>query len=94
MGMLEPAGQKFDEIWLTGMSDAAWPPTPAPDPFVPVGLQREVGVPNSTPELALASAQRTTAAILASADDVTVSFARTDGGRAVWSQPRIWWPGI
>lgn len=57
LGMLESAGLRFDALWVMGMHDGAWPPAPAPNPLLPVALQRAQGLPNSCAAVQLVHAR-------------------------------------
>lgn len=50
LGLLEAAGLPFDDIWIAGMDDMSWPPQPAPNPFIPKALQRQLQMPHATAE--------------------------------------------
>ena len=50
LGPLESAGLAFDHLWLTGMQAASWPAAPRPNPFIPMFLQTQLGMPHATPE--------------------------------------------
>jgi probable DNA repair protein len=69
-------GARFDALWLASAHDAAWPYAPQPNPFIPIALQRQFGVPAATPAQAVARARPLTLAWLEAAPDVTVSFSR------------------
>lgn len=58
LGTLEAAGQRFDALWLTGMTDEAWPVRSNPNPYIPFQLQRSYAMPRSTAERELEMAQR------------------------------------
>ena len=79
VGILESAGLAFDHLWVMGMTDDAWPLPARPDPFIPVRLQREAGVPEADPAASLALDRRITAGWLAAAREVVVSHARMRG---------------
>jgi len=74
MGALEASGLRFDHLWVTGLHDEAWPGPPKPNPFLPVRLQREGGLPRCSPERELEFAALVTRRLLASAPDVVVSY--------------------
>ncbi|MDZ7842590.1 MAG: PD-(D/E)XK nuclease family protein [Gammaproteobacteria bacterium] len=80
LGAGECAGLWFDRIWLADMSDTVWPPPPRPDPFIPVSLQKESGMPNASAQAVLAHTRTRTAGLMSSARCITVSFAADDGG--------------
>ncbi len=50
LGALEGAGLNFDYVWVMGMRDDKWPAAPVPSPFIPLQMQRDLDMPNSSPE--------------------------------------------
>jgi len=76
LGVLESAGLPFDHLWISGLSDEAWPMPARPDPFVPVALQREARVPHADAATSLELDRRITEGWLAAAGEVIVSHAR------------------
>ncbi len=89
LGPLEAAGLQFDALWLLGMHDGAWPPPAQPDPLLPVGLQRELGMPHSSAARELAFATALTERLAAGADQVIASHARFDGEREQRPSPLL-----
>lgn len=83
LGALEAAGLEFDHLWVSGLSDEAWPLRAAANPFVPLALQREAGVPGAGPAETLADARAHTAGWLAAADEVVISYPAREGDRAL-----------
>ena len=75
MGPLESAGSSFDALWFLRASDLAWPATPAPNPLLPWGLQRDLAMPGANPTRDATLARRTTERIAASAPTVVFSYA-------------------
>lgn len=71
---LEPPGVGFDGLWVSGMTAAAWPRAAAPDPFLPLALQVELGMPAVTAEHTLEEARRVTAAWQGTAPEVIFSW--------------------
>lgn len=47
LGLLEASGLQFDNIWACGLDSNAWPPPAAPNPFIPLSLQRGRGMPHA-----------------------------------------------
>ncbi len=47
LGLLEAAGMEFEHIWLCGAGANHWPAPARPNPFIPLALQREVGLPHA-----------------------------------------------
>jgi probable DNA repair protein len=89
LGLHEAIGQSFDHLWVMGLHDGAWPPAAAPDPFIPLGLQRDHGLPHSGPDLELDWAARVTAGLGAAAAEVVFSHPGRDGSEALGCSPLI-----
>jgi ATP-dependent helicase/nuclease subunit B len=89
LGLHDALGQQFDGLWLLGMDDETWPPAPSPNPFIPAQLQREAGVPQASAAGQLAHADAVTARLLASADEVIVSWARLVDDRNLRVSPLL-----
>ena len=79
LGMFEASGLAFDHLWIMGMHDGAWPRSSGPDPFLPLGLQRDLGLPRSSPGRELEVAKRITGRLVASASHVVVSRPQREG---------------
>jgi probable DNA repair protein len=54
---IDDVGPGYDAVWVTGLTDAAWPEPPRGNPLLPLALQRAHGMPYSSP----ADAQRRSA---------------------------------
>jgi probable DNA repair protein len=89
LGPLEAAGMAFDGIWLLGMHDQAWPPPAQPDPLLPVGLQRELGMPHASAERELAFAKTLTDKLRSNCEQVIASCALNDGDVTLRPSPLI-----
>jgi|GEM_PF-6775292 len=48
LGVLEAAGLNFDYLWVMGMNDQNWPLSPKPNIFLPIVLQKQMNMPNSS----------------------------------------------
>jgi probable DNA repair protein len=79
VGMLEAAGLRFDHLWIIGLSDDIWPEPAAPNPLLPISLQRKLGLPHASPQRELEYASAITQRLLSGAEEVVVSHAQTDG---------------
>lgn len=91
LGILESAGQSFDPfdaMWVTGLSDDAWPLAARPNPFIPAALQRRAGVTEASAATSLALDQRITDGWLHSANQLIVSHAMNDGANSSGEQTR------
>ncbi|MFQ5353343.1 MAG: PD-(D/E)XK nuclease family protein, partial [Thermodesulfobacteriota bacterium] len=93
LGLLEASGMEFDATWLLGAHEDALPDRPAPNPFIPIYLQKEAGLPRATPELALEYGRAMLDRVLRSAPSVTVSFPRAAEGKELKVTPLLWGMG-
>ena len=73
LGVLEAVGVDYSHLWITGLHHQAWPEPARPNPFLPVKLQRELGMPRAGSEQQLDWARAWTERMLASAGQVIVS---------------------
>lgn len=78
IGMLEAGGQRFDALWVMGLSDEAWPRMPNPNPFLPMALQRQYGLPRCDAQRELRYAQHVTRRLRLAAPHQVWSYARFD----------------
>jgi probable DNA repair protein len=74
LGLLESRGLRFDCLWVSGLTDEAWPFSASPNPFVPIRLQKEAGIPEASAEASLELDRRITADWKAAANEVVFSF--------------------
>jgi len=88
LGIPETAGLWFSHLWILGLHAESWPAA-RPNPYLPVALQRRVGMPQSSPALELSRARRTTDRMLGSADHVIVSHPQRDGDLPRYPNPCI-----
>ena len=72
----ETAGMHFNRLWVAGSSASLWPQRVNPAPLLPLGLQRRLGIPGSSPQASLELARRQTNALLTTADEVVFSWTR------------------
>lgn len=70
----EAPGLELDGLWVSGLTAARFPPPATPDPFLPLPLQRRLGVPGATAEACRDEAAAVLAAWRASAAEVIVSW--------------------
>jgi probable DNA repair protein len=89
LGVLESAGLRFDCLWITGLTDEAWPLDARPNPFIPVALQKKAGVPQASPETSAALDRRLTDEWLAAAAEVVVSWPAKEEDRDLAPSPLI-----
>lgn len=79
MGVLEAAGCRFDAVWITGFTSDAWPRPPAPNPFIPMPLQRYHNLPRATAARELEFARKITRRLMACAGEVVISRPAVSG---------------
>lgn len=91
LGVLEAAGLEFDALWVCGMARELWPAPSRPSVFVPLDLQRRIGMPDSTPNRTLEYCARVTQRMLASASSVVVSWPAQQDGEALHPSPLVSW---
>ncbi len=89
MGLWEAVGARFDHLWVMGMSDDAWPPSPRPNPFLPLWLQRQHDLPHASEARELAVAQRLTTQLREAAPEVVFSHGRHEEERERRPSPLI-----
>src|SRR5688572_3695233 len=89
LGRLESVGIGFDALWVSGMTEGAWPLHARPDPFLPVGLQKKAGIPEAAAETSLALDRRITTGWARAADEVIFSWARREEDRDQLPSPLI-----
>ena len=89
LGVLESAGMEFDALWVSGLTDEAWPLAAAPNPFIPPALQRKAGIPEASAEATIARGKRITDGWLTAADEVVVSHPTMEEDRVLLASPLI-----
>src|SRR5260221_9123882 len=89
LGLLESFGAEFDHLWVTGLSDEAWPLKASPNPFLPLVLQRKAGIPEASAETSLALDRRITDGWKQAAGEVVFSFFTKEQARDVLPSPLI-----
>ena len=89
LGTLESLGLTFDALFVTGLPGNAWPAAPRPNPFLPVVLQRMLGVPHASADWELRFARRMTTQWLHAAPTVTFTWPQRDGERELAMSPLI-----
>jgi probable DNA repair protein len=89
LGLLESAGIGFDALWVSGLTDGAWPQRVHAEPFLPVALQRKAGIPEASAEASLALDRLRTEGWLGAAEEVVFSWARREEDRELSPSPLI-----
>ncbi len=95
LGILEAAGMPFDSLWLLGMDHQQWPPPAAPNPLLPIQLQREEGMPHASSARELRYAERLTQGLCHASRQIIASYARRHDDQEHSPSPLIRaWPEI
>src|SRR5690606_10089389 len=89
LGLFEATGMSFDALWIAGLDDQALPAAPHPNPFLPLSLQREHGMPQSSARREQEFARQLFDGLLCSAPDVICSFAERDGDAERRASPLV-----
>lgn len=79
LGALEGAGLQFSHCWVMGLHHRQWPPIPAPNPLLPIALQRQHNMPHASAERELVFARALTENYRACAAHIIFSSAHSDG---------------
>ena len=89
VGPIAASGECFDATWICGLSDDAWPQRGHPNPFIPFVVQKEAGLPHSSPETNLRDAELITARLLQSSDTCVLSWAEREEDRELRPSPLL-----
>ncbi len=81
LGLLESVSLEFDALWVSGLTDDAWPLRAQPNPFLPIALQRRAGIPEASAESSLALDRRRTEGWARAAAEVVFSWPRREEDR-------------
>ena len=89
LGAIEATGMEFDHLWVMGLANETWPPGPRPNPFLPVELQRDAGLPQGSAASSLELARRLTGEWLSCAGEVVLSYPLHEDDRELKPSPLI-----
>jgi ATP-dependent helicase/nuclease subunit B len=89
LGILEALGMPFDYLWVTGLYREAWPPDPAPNPLIPLSLQRQYDLPRSSAARELKMARQFTERLSQGGKEVVFSYPSMIEERPVFVSPLI-----
>ena len=94
LGPYEVCGLRFDHLWVLGLHSDNWPRAARPDPFIPLALQREAGMPRSSPDRELTIAKTVTRRLLETAGDTVLSYPGLLDGEPTLASPLFSGPEI
>ena len=89
LGLLEAVGQRFDGLWIMGMSDTVLPAAPRPNPLIPPAVQRQLGLPHASPEREQAFARALLGALVGAAPEVVLSYPAFEGDSELRPSPLL-----
>ncbi len=82
-------GTRFDALWIAGLHAAAWPQRAKPNPFLPLALQRRMGMPGSSADREFEAARRVVNRLFYSASEVVCSYPAHAAGEDRQPSPFI-----
>src|SRR5438874_471966 len=89
LGIIESQEQRFDCLWVSGLTDDTWPRDARPNPFIPIALQKKAGIPQASAEGAAARDRRITDEWKSAAGEVVFSHPTKDEDRDLAPSPLI-----
>jgi probable DNA repair protein len=89
LGVLESAGLRFDCLWVSGLTDEAWPLTARPNPFIPIAAQKKAGIPQASAEASAALDKRLTDEWKRAAAEVVFSWPAKNKDKDLAPSPLI-----
>src|SRR5690606_34952359 len=89
LGLLEAEGERWDGVWILGMTDDVLPAPPSPNPLLPASALAQANAPRATAARELAYAHDLFDALLHCAPTVIVSHALLEGERELRPSPLI-----
>lgn len=89
LGTLEATGINFDHLWIMGLDQNSFPPTPQPNPFIPIEIQKKFSLPHSSAERELHFCNTLIKRYKRSAKKIIFSYVRQDGERTIEPSPLI-----
>ncbi len=89
LGILESAGLAFDHLWVSGLTEEAWPLAARAHPLIPPALQAKAGIPQASPAISLEVDREFTNAWRGAAPEAIFSSALADGDRELLPSPLI-----
>ncbi len=89
LGLYESIGLDFDHLWVMNLHDEVWPVVPRPNPFIPMHLQKQFGLPHASWERELVIAKKITKRLEISAANVVFSYPAKNGTQELRVSPII-----
>lgn len=89
LGVLESAGLRFDCLWVSGLTDEAWPLSAHPNPFIPIAAQKKAGIPQASAEASAALDRRLTEEWKHAAAEVVFTWPAKDKDKDLAPSPLL-----
>jgi ATP-dependent helicase/nuclease subunit B len=89
LGVLESAGLRFECLWVSGLTDEAWPLAARPNPFIPIAAQNKAGIPQASAEASAALDKRLTEEWKRAAAEVVFSWPAKEKDKNLAPSPLI-----
>lgn len=89
LGMLEASGDLYDCIWIAGLTDKAWPPAVAPNPYIPFETQRRLNMPHASSQRQYDYSLKMMQRWLNSAPTIHFSYAEMAGDEPLACSPLL-----
>ena len=70
----------YTHLWIIGMNSDSWPAPTNPNPLIPISLQRNKGLPRSSPEHEIGLAQHLINRARSAANQIIFSYAAVSNG--------------
>lgn len=88
-GLFEVTGLRFDAVWVCGLTDDVLPRPLQPDPFLPLSLQRSLGLPRCDSPRERNFAERSLERILRLAPRIVLSYAAREDQEELEPSPLL-----
>ena len=89
LGPLEAAGQAFSHLWICGVNQQQWPPAASPNRFIPIPLQIEWEMPQSSAQRELNFYKKLLRQYQSQTSELIFSFAKIIDGVETSCSPLI-----
>jgi len=89
LGTLEAAGQEFKYLWLCEMDNKTWPEKPRPNPFLSLGLQKELNMPHSSAQRELDFCNNMTQRFTHHSEHIIFSYAENNRDEKLSPSPLL-----
>ena len=89
IGLLESAEMSFDHLWVVGCTSECLPAPPAPNPFLPILLQKKLSLPHADPHRELEFANQSLRRLLKSSPDIVFSYPVWENDSQIKKSPLL-----